>query len=1193
MKNHLRGISYNLTNHLPLLPLMGALAISLNLSLLTRAAWAETAIEVKIAKSNQGEDFERNVDQVALYSQEKSIGKLVVLAKKYRGQMQEPVMLAKLAELQQQRATIIFRILHGNANKSTKALDMSRYNKAMQESIGTLNGLIGKYPNFEEIAHAYFMRGKAYEEIKDKIKSEHDYLHLVSNFPGAEDTIAAYMSLADFAIDVNDHARAVGFLKEVEKHPDDTHYPFALYKLAWAHYNLKKIPETMGYAERHIAYYAPKKNAGDDSVDPTNFTSDAALRENTLLDSVVFYFEGYEEGSSKYTLNEALSYFRGLESGPVLGRMIVRFAKLLRSHNHDEDLITWKEKVLKSEPDRPESLDAVIVVYESQLNKRIYNQVVKSANDIAGLYANHKKFESFPKAQKMVLATAEGLQKDIVKNKGATDIASYSKALADIYDSFTRMVEETDPRIPRVHYNLAETLFTIKDYPQATAHYRWVVDHGRWPDKREKLGEANVPDASLKAIAARYEVLHLKNLIPKELAAKSLQEDTGKSLDPIMGEWVAWVDRHLQYSEKGTENFIFEAARALYSQGHIVESVNRLKGFSKKYPNSNFAIPSASLVIDTYITSANWEKTHELAQEFIKVPNWKTSEFAKRLLAVASDAYYKMVEAQYKVHNYVKALDLADNFIKMYPKSTRLGELLSVAGDAAMVSAEKDRALNYYSKLINDLPGTERAGVALLARGGVVEDRYQFLDAASDYRTYLGMKKEIIKLTPKEQDDLRKKVLALTWISGEKSELNATLQNKIICTEQMNDDCERYRAISILSSSEQSLAMTEDAFDKARKSSNDTKVIWAAIALEGSKSLAFRDRLVAVKLAISGWETLDPLFKFALVPHLSVTIPHAFTLDRAQMKEVAPLLAKEKWITHRVDMIHEMELAATKAIKLPWARIRAEVLSEIAGLYLDLSRGLEALPPPKDLSSSDLTAYEDTIRKLTVPFEEKGQDMRHKAFEIASRFAVEETSFKAIAEPFFAENPSQAKALKPLDTKNAPHALDLALLDQIDPDGKWDRLAKGKRVDESKPEMHLKALWTKALANKQFPQIAFFMQEAQEKALIHAGAMSGVKAVSLAAIGARGEALAELEDGAKDLKSDERKSALFTVLQYSLAASSKDHTQSLLKILDLPDQLNGDENRAVAQASVWAGVTRKPAGSATAAVGPNSKVKKQ
>ena len=77
-------------------------------------------------------------------------------------------------------------------------------------------------------------------------------------------------------------------------------------------------------------------------------------------------------------------------------------------------------------------------------------------------------------------------------------------------------------------------------------------------------------------------------------------------------------------------------------------------------------------------------------------------------------------------------------------------------------------------------------------------------------------------------------------------------------------------------------------------------------------------------------------------------MPAPFRLNRAALKDVAPLKANEKWITRRVEVIREMENAATQVMKLPWARIRAEVLNEMAGVYLDLARGLAALSATQD-----------------------------------------------------------------------------------------------------------------------------------------------------------------------------------------------------------------------------------------------------
>ena len=94
-----------------------------------------------------------------------------------------------------------------------------------------------------------------------------------------------------------------------------------------------------------------------------------------------------------------------------------------------------------------------------------------------------------------------------------------------------------------------------------------------------------------------------------------------------------------------------------------------------------------------------------------------------------------------------------------------------------------------------------------------------------------------------------------------------------------------------------------------------------------------------------------------------------------------------------------MENAAAKVVKLPWSRIRALSLSEIGGLYLDLSQGIRNLQPPKGLQPAEVTAYEETVGRLVIPFEEKGQEMRSKAFEIASRFSIPTSRRSASAAP--------------------------------------------------------------------------------------------------------------------------------------------------------------------------------------------------
>jgi tetratricopeptide (TPR) repeat protein len=877
-----------------------------------------------------------------------------------------------------------------------------------------------------------------------------------------------------------------------------------------------------------------------------------------------------------------------MEKGPLLGRMLYRYSKLLRSHGHELDLVNWKNIVLKEEGERPEALEVVLTVYEYQLNKRRYSQLVETAQDIVKLYPTKKKLELFPKAQKMLLDTAECLQTLIVKNKGAKEVGDLSKILAQVYDAFTQVVDESDPRIPRVHYNLAETLFTIKDYDGATRHYRWVVDHGTWKDTPKHAKNsldpeaplATVPDASLKAIASRYEVLRTKGQIPSSLTARSESDNSDRTLDTILAEWIQWIDTHVEHTFDDMDNFYFEGNRVLYSQGHVVQATERLRKFSFKHSSSSYAIPSASLVIDTYIAGKQWKRTYELATDLMDVKEWKDTAFGKRLFSVAADSSYKQIEMLYNSHEYSDALGAADDFLKKYASSSRLADTLSLAGNSAMNSSKRDKALIYFSRLIAEAPKAGTVGNALLARAQLEEERYNFAEAGSDYRSYLSLPTaQQVKADSSQLESLRKKALLLSWLSGDPEKLRVALESKAVCTDSLADDCLRYKLLGriLVVSRSDSGKLGEDetaqAFDAARKGSGELRTLYSVLALEGLSHLAFRDRLHVARWASSGWDSLDPIVKFSLLPSLTVTIPKAFAANRVAMKDVAPLRADEKYITHRVDVIREMENAATDVMKLPWARIRAEVLSELASLYLDLSHGLSTLPPPKGLSTEDLAQYDAVIHKLILPFEEKGQDMRGKAFEIASRSAVEEESFHKIADPFFEENPSQAKALRPVSEVAAPAPLDLSLLALLDDSGGW-KLPKGSLSKIEDPTKRLKAAWMLAVQSRTWPQVAFFMNETQNKAVVQSGVMGIVKAVSLAAAGARGEALAELEDTKRDLDPIARNVVVTTLLQYSLRACSREHTLALLKDVKT-ETLSRDQAALVSHATNYA-ADRRP-----------------
>ena len=1085
----------------------------------------------------QMEAQERSVDSAALSAQEKSEAKLVTLLAKYRHTAQESIFLQKLALLQQQEAAMRFRIAHGSAHRSQSQLDLGAYKSAMRRSITTLSEVISKFPSLDGISQSYFMRGKAYEEIGDNTLAAKDYNFLTTHYPDAEEAPASFMALAEFSITANNHAQAILFLNEVEKRPETPHYPFALYKLAWSYYNLKNVPQALSYMERNIHFYSAPLDA---SLDQSTASNEAFL-ENALLDSTVFFLEGYEQKLPQYQVSEALTYFRKLGNQntvatALLGKMIYRFAKLLRAHGHEADLISWKNEIIAQEYKRPEALDVILTTFENQINKRRYVEQIDTVQDIVTLFQKCKGAYSFSKAQKELLENAEAFQGIILKNKGSTEIPKLSAVLASIYDTFTKIVPEQDPRVPQVHYNLAETLFEIKDYPQATTHYRWVVEH-------RQVRASGTEDADLKAVASHYEFLLTKNEIPKDLKLAKMNaysDENSASIDkmePELSKWIHWVDALANSPHQ--QQYTFEANRILYAQGLVQLSLTRLLKFVELTPDSRFAIPSATLILDTYVANSDWDKTYDLSVRYLdnlllKFSDEKNTDFSKKLWIISSDSFFNKMETAYRAKDYALTLNHAEKFVTLYSKSAHFSEALAVAAGAALQSGEKNTAWAYYSKLIQEFPHSQLAPAAHAARAQIEEDRYQFAEAASDLREYLEAptSSKIEKL-----DDLRRKTLLLSWLSQDQAVLVGTLNSKAVCVQTLTSDCDQFTALQALGSTG----------SKTTVDHHHTG-LWSIVALKNPDGLEFKDLLEVIKSSAMTLKNsdgkIDSLVSFTLTEIVTRYLPAALVLARKEISQQEPLRtasvkATEKHVTRRIELIKEMETALTEVIQLPWTRIRSNALIEMSLVYTELGQDLKNIPAPKEMNGAELTAYEDLIQKIVLPFEEKGSDMRSKAFEMASRFSIETDSFALISDSFFKENPSQAQALKKihgvapqLKISNSLLHFDGKFVKHMDSED-WiiDEKSQRKITVGSNVE-YLKIRWLRALQEKNRPQLAFFTQELHERKLLSVGAESLIRAASLAAMGAQAEALSELEEGRKNLSQSAQAETKEVLIQY-------------------------------------------------------------
>ena len=276
------------------------------------------------------EQWDLKVDRAALSAQSLAIKKLSQLAKKFKGTFREKILLLKLAEAQQEAAKIEYRIAHGRSQGDPKSLNLSKYNQRLQSVVGTLSQLIKQYPDLDQIEGMYLNRAHAYTELNQKSKAKADLLWVSNRKTASAWTVRANLSLGELAMKENNYLQAIAFLERVEKLPNDSHYPFALYQIGWSHYNLENIPKAIDYLKRQVRYYQAKAKANDSNE---LSAADRALKEQSLRDMVAFYFSRYEKKDKEFTVENAFRDFADWENGPYLGTMFVHFAKLLKSRD--------------------------------------------------------------------------------------------------------------------------------------------------------------------------------------------------------------------------------------------------------------------------------------------------------------------------------------------------------------------------------------------------------------------------------------------------------------------------------------------------------------------------------------------------------------------------------------------------------------------------------------------------------------------------------------------------------------------------------------------------------------------------------------------------------------------------------------------------------------------------------------------
>ena len=675
----------------------------------------------------------------------------------------------------------------------------------------------------------------------------------------------------------------------------------------------------------------------------------------------------------------------------------------------------------------------------------------------------------------------------------------------------------------RLHYNIAEAALIAKDPENAIKNYRWIVDNLsiKVADQKDLAIQASV-----KSLDVRYQMIQDKGWRPAELAAKNI-DSSPKDLPQPVKEWISWVDQ-FPASDVGSKTIfdqkydaiLFESNRILYSFDHVSQAVDRLQAFVEKYPTSKSAMPSAALVIDTYVTSKKWTEAYTTAMKFATVNAWKGTDFSKRLALVIGDSYYSILNTSYMAKDYAGTLKNADDFLHKNPGNRRQTDFLELAANASLGMGDKVRASGYFKQLAQ-MPGEKKEVAALgqMTDGSIAEDHFDFAAASDSYRRL------VESGAPQGQTpDMRRKILLFAWLSADPGRLNSALSNHAICPSATDAVCKEYKS----------------------RDGQTSSVAVALNRLKTQKRLSFKTRVDLMKQVASEWAHQSSIDQQVLVAEVVDEMPELLHGLRLDVRKSAQVTFDQWSIQHRMKLMNHLESVSESLVALPMTRVQIAAQLEVAGSYQDMVQDLHAIKKPKGLSDQDAKDVEAAIANAAAPFVKKREDLKVAALKHVQETGADAKTLDLIFTTF-KDDASLADNRTGKESTEQSSAFETGLL-------------AGLSVPATDSGKAFFAVFQARLQQSNCPQTGFLIQMATEQKLAGESDLSLMRAMLLAKSGLIAEAAGELRSHLTTLDSKAKEKAIAAIwTAYSVLGA----TEVVAKDIDSTGKLISLAQRAL------------------------------
>jgi len=891
--------------------------------------------EANQEKAMAGELLVSKAEESAIKALEK------ILAKK-RGTSEQSDLELRLAELHVRRAkTGRFFDLYKNSLNSTAKTNPSLIVSAkpsIEKALVILYGIEKRDPTFSEMPNVLFNIAFAQQAIGEIGKSQEAYLKLVSKYPNSSYIPDSLLSLGEMSYDKGEFEKAISYFEKINQYPSSRAYPYAMYKSAWASYNLKRDKEAIDKLLKTI-----KGDKFEISEDRRH-----NLRQESLRDLVLFT-------SESVSAEEYNSFFKKVSTTDEYRDSILLAAKLFESHSRHSDLIIILNEFINSKvgspADRSEALNYITEAHENLKQRKEVLETLKRYNKIClgDISEDGKCAKNFRKATNEITTKWWEIWQ---KNKNHKEFSELTQQALEI--ELAEDQGRSEDAKTRLSY--ADLLFQQQNYAKASEEYLRVSQYEKLENNLREEALYSSLISSDKLVEARLEQLKDK---------KSASDST---LTNLYQNQLSVTNYYLQ-KIKGTkysDNIQFKRAYLLYQLKIFTEALPALKTCAKNSKNADLKTKAQDLILDILNSEKKYAEINSEIQGFLKEtlkPERKAQLTTWLEEAAFADLNNKEPEAKAKIAN-------LENFIKEHPQSklVRKSQLMLIPLYFEVKEDQKAAELIYQlrnSSDLSDKPKMLQLASESFMMAGSSEKAYEIirgLDLLSgcEYLSLLGEKG-------------RAKGCYMALLESDKKESAGapaakTKAIKYLFNNLNKDDKDLARLIKQIENQGLEPWLTELQLQKANELLAQQKF---SAAFEAAKKIMGKDvdanlraraRLIQAKI-------LESELKSQSV--------------KSRAEKLAMVLSMK---TEKLDKAHTAYFSTTKMTSD--ADVLGEAFAGIQRCYDDYIKSMEEMPIPEGVNEQEAAGLKQELAKLLEPIKLKRKENGERIKQLGSQTLV-------------------------------------------------------------------------------------------------------------------------------------------------------------------------------------------------------------